>query len=118
MRRDVSLYERNAVHELKDLIARLTLTDEEKKALNQATERKYVCERNSLRNIAKKNGIAYHTLYHRVKKGLSIEEALAWQPFRSICDNHDLEYHAVYMRVNQYGWSLDRALNTPIRGRG
>ena len=35
--------------------------------------------------------------------------------FTTTCRERDLPYHTIYQRIKRYGWSIEKALNTPIR---
>jgi hypothetical protein len=37
------------------------------------------------------------------------------KPLKTFCDEFDLDYHAVFLRIYRRKWSIDKALSTPIR---
>lgn len=80
----------------------------------------------SLQQIADETGISYNTLYVRWKRnGKSLEDILPKQEYNKkehqvmtadviqMAKEKNLGYSLVYKRLEN-GWSLDKALNTPV----
>lgn len=90
-------------------------------------------EYNSLSDLSRDYGINYYTMIHRLKNGMTLEEAVT-TPVRYITINHGtpvtidgidyksitdaaivygIDRFAVYSRLI-HGWSLEDALKTPV----
>lgn len=39
-------------------------------------------------------------------------------PLSELAESHNISYTTLYSRIHHYGWTIDRALRTPIRGGG
>lgn len=59
----------------------------------------------SRRNNRNKRNSRYET--YKGKRWLFVE----------LCEEHNMPYQIVYNRYYKYGWTLERALTTPVRGR-
>lgn len=77
----------------------------------------------SLAEAAELSGLPYKEVHFRLKKGWSLERALTTPLFKKSelhkkCDELGLNYHTVYNRIYGLGWTEEKALNTPTKGRG
>lgn len=73
----------------------------------------------SLKHRCEEAGLDYHLVYYRIKAGWSEERAMSEPVFQEselsrICKERGLDYHTIYARVHDYGWSVEKALNTPV----
>lgn len=81
----------------------------------------------SVRQLCIENGICPDIVYDRLKKGMSVEDALhiPFKPkkqynidslsLRKYCELHGLNYDTTKNRLRR-GWTLERALHTPVKG--
>lgn len=95
-------------------------------------KKRAVLDSGSVAGLARAAGLNVRTVRKRRAKGSSLEEALAAPviPFhlrRWAAGNDSLKaksraaglpYHTVHRRVRGLGWSLERALSTPVRPHG
>ena len=78
----------------------------------------------SLAEAAEIAGLPYKEVHLRIKNGWSVYNALHTplmvnpDNLHKQCVDRGLNYHTVYNRVYSLGWDVERALNTPIIGRG
>lgn len=83
-----------------------------------------------LSEIAEDLGINYRTLYYRIKRGLSFENAIKQDPYLKLfsmngvskhlkewCDEYNVEFKIVNSRIFNSGWDLNKALFTPVKKR-
>ena len=69
-------------------------------------------------------GLPYDTIHHRVTNGWSAKSAFETpvqnnkNSLLSKCKERGLNYGTIRDRIKKLGWSEERALNTPILGRG
>ena len=88
-------------------------------------------EYQSIRSLANKKNIPYHVVQMRVKKGMSIEDAIdtpvgelmgnkvefkgkVYSSFSKLCKAYNISSSIAISRINM-GWSLEKTLTTPIR---
>lgn len=75
----------------------------------------------SLQQLSDESGVNYCTLRQRLMKGIPLAEALvpAGEASDSIAykaRQHGIDPRVVHNRI-RYGWTLEKALNTPVRRR-
>lgn len=94
-------------------------------ARNRTTTRwvDYNGKKVSLAEAAELAGLPYKEVHLRIKSGWSVEDALSKPLFKKSdlhvkCEENGINYHTVYNRIHLYGWSEERALNTPTKGKG
>ena len=97
----------------------------EEQARNRTTTKwvEYNGRKMSLAEAAELAGLPYKEVHLRIKSGWSIEDALSKPLFQKSelhkkCEERGINYNTVYSRIFQYGWSEERALNTPSLGKG
>lgn len=84
----------------------------------------YDGKRMSLAEAAELAKLPYKEVHLRIKNGWSVYDALhtplQYNPdnLHQKCVELGLNYHTIYNRVYSLGWSEERALNTPIKGKG
>jgi transposase-like protein len=74
-------------------------------------------------SLARKHGLSPNSVYKRLKNGQSLKEALATPPqgvsnpnsIAALARKHGVNPATVQERVGKYGWSLEKALTTPVR---
>lgn len=87
----------------------------------------YKGERYTLAQLSRKTGVMEGTISQRLDSGMNVNDAIANNlhmnyviqgneniSLRSLCKEKELPYKTIHARVSR-GWSIDRALNTPIR---
>lgn len=97
-----------------------------KQARNRTTTKwvEYEGKTMSLAEAAELAGLPYKEVHLRIKKGWSEYDALHTplqtneNSLRKKCEALGINYHTVYSRIYMYGWSEERALNTPSYGKG
>lgn len=85
----------------------------------------------SLRNLAMSKNVPYHVVQMRVKKGMSVEDAIdipigelmgndiqfqgkKYSSFSKLCKEYNISTTIALSRMNM-GWSLEKTLLTPVR---
>lgn len=96
-----------------------------KQARNRSTTRwvEYQGRRMSLAEAAELANLPYKEVHLRIKKGWSVEDALSTPLFQKSelhkrCEDLGMNYHTVYNRIYNLGWTEERALMTPTKGKG
>ncbi len=97
-----------------------------KQARNRTTTKwvEYDGREMSLAEAAELAGLPYKEVHLRIKSGWSVYDALHTplltdpNNLHKRCIERGLNYHTIYNRVYSLGWSEERALNTPILGKG
>lgn len=65
-------------------------------------------------------GLKYDPVHHRITHGWDVETAFTKpltsevESFASVCRRHGIKDTVVYDRINRLGWTLEKALNTPV----
>lgn len=83
-----------------------------------------------LSEIAENIGVNYRTLYSRIKRGLSFEDAIKQDPYSKLfeingvskhlkewCKDFNVDFKTVNNRVFKHGWEIGKALSTPVKRR-
>lgn len=81
-----------------------------------------------LKDWARTFNIKPSTLYSRIRRGLSFEDAIKEDPYnkkhtingesktlKEWCDTFNMDFKIVNNRVSKHGWEVERAVTTPIK---
>lgn len=77
-----------------------------------------------IKDCAAAYGVSYMNLLYRLNTGMSLEDALQKKPvynktqIAKLAREHGINKGTLTARVGKLGWSLEKALSEPHRGRG
>lgn len=83
----------------------------------------YRGETYKLIELCKQAKVSYYTVHNRLQSGWSVEDAIDTPSVQENslmkkCRERNMNYQAVRDRIMKLGWTEERALSTPILGRG